>query len=135
MPQPSKRAVWLLAGLCVAVALLVVLTLQGLRSSTEPAKPSNAAVPTTPSRATATPGTTPAVPDETPPWKTTPQTTGTLPPGTVPAWQVNPPPPDPSTPPPPAPREPANPALHRPAMDNPGGVNGARPERKVPGVE
>jgi hypothetical protein len=107
---------WILIALAAAVALLVALTLRGLHGTSE----SPAAAPP---RAQ---GTT-----ETPPWQATPSNTANLPPGTVPASQVNPPPPDPSTPLPPPPREPPNPAVDRPALDNPGGVNGDRPERVV----
>lgn len=126
---------WILAGLFAVAALLVGLTLQGLYGSTErpQPEPGNANAP---SRASAAGPGVPGQPTkETPPWQATPQNTTTLPPGTVPAWQVDPPPPDPSLPLPPPPREPPNPALQRPPMDNPGGVNGDRPERTVPGVE
>jgi hypothetical protein len=125
-----------MAALSVVVGLLVGLTLRGLRGPSERATvdPTNAS--TQPSSASRSSVAAPAVPsdrrDETPPWQATPQNTTTLPPGTVPAWQVNPPPPDPSAPIPPPPREPPNPAQHRPAMDNPGGVNGDRPERPAP---
>jgi hypothetical protein len=111
----------LLIGLAVAVALLVVLTLQGLRDSPSDGAAQPPSAPATPAK----------VRTETPPWQATPSNTTDLPPGTVPAWQVDPPRPDPSTPLPPPPREPPNPALHRPALDNPGGVNGDRPERAV----
>jgi hypothetical protein len=122
-----------LAALFGVVALLVALTLLGLRGSgattPEPGRATGASSASSPSRAGSAAG------PETEPWQATPQNTTALPPGTVPAWQVNPPPPDPSAPLPPPPREPANPAQHRPAMDNPGGVNSDRPERPVPGVE
>lgn len=127
----TKRTTWwVLGGLFVAVAALIALTLQGLRSSDDRGSAQKSV--TEPSR---TSGAAPGVPSETPPWQATPENTTTLPPGTVPAWRVNPPPPDPNAPLPPPPKEPPNPALNRPPMDNPGGVNGDRPERKVPGVE
>jgi len=64
---------------------------------------------------------------ETPPWESTPENTPNKGPGFVPAWQVQPAPPishEWSRP-----QEPPNPITHRPPMTNPGGVNGARPER------
>jgi hypothetical protein len=73
--------------------------------------------------------------DETPPWKATPNNTPALPEGTVPTWEVDPPPPDPSAPLPPDPVDPPNPAEHRPPLHNPGGVNGDRPPRLVPGLD
>lgn len=81
------------------------------------------------------PTSAPPLPPETPPWEATPENTPPVAEGFVPAWKVRPPPPDPSVPPPPAPREPPEPARHRPPMDNPGGVNGDRPERPMPGLE
>lgn len=80
------------------------------------------------------PGTPVPLPPEISPWEATPDNTPPLPEGQVPAWEVKPPPPDPSVPPPPAPREPPDPASYRPPMDNPGGVNGDRPERPVSGL-
>lgn len=125
---------WVFAGLFVAAAVFVGLTLQGLRGSNEhaTAQPANAKVQPSAPRS---PGAPEDRRDETPPWQATPQNTTALPPGTVPAWQVNPPPPDPSAPLPPPAHEPPNPATHRPSMDNPGGINGDRPERTAPGVE
>lgn len=125
---------WILGVLFAVAALLAGLTLQGLHGSSDRVtpEPSNAGAAARASTAG------PAVPGQTtemPPWQATPQNANALPPGTVPAWQVDPPPPDPAQPLPPPPREPPNPALHRPAMDNPGGVNGDRPERAVPGIE
>jgi hypothetical protein len=53
----------------------------------------------------------------------------------IPAWVVKPPAPDPRTPLPPAPVEPPSPIAHRPPMHNPGGVNGDRGARPVPGID
>jgi len=120
----------LLGAMGLAVAVLVGLTVHGLRED--------------PTRASATKATaeTPAMTDtggvprhaETPPWQTPRDSKEPLPPGSVPVWRVDPPPPDRAAPMPAAPVEPPNPATHRPAMDNPGGVNGDRPERAVPGL-
>jgi hypothetical protein len=52
----------------------------------------------------------------------------------IPAWKVNLPPSDPNTPQPPLPAEPPDPRTTRLPMHNPGGINGDRPERKVPGL-
>jgi hypothetical protein len=68
------------------------------------------------------------IPKETPPWKSAPSDTPP-PAGFVPAWKIKPPPPRPYVPP--RPIVPLNPIAHRPPMKNPGGVNGARPERTV----
>jgi hypothetical protein len=124
-----------LGALFAVAALLAGLTLQGLRSPSDSPRPESSAGAASSGAAAATPALPGQPGSETPPWQANPQNTTTLPPGTVPAWQVNPPPPDPSLPLPPPPREPPNPAVHRPPMDNPGGVNGDRPERPVPGVE
>lgn len=52
---------------------------------------------------------------ESPPWEAAKQKPEMpLPPGAIPASEVNPPPPDPNEPPPPNPVEPPNPATHRP---------------------
>ena len=141
MVATRKRtaARWALGGLALAVALLVGLTLRGLRDGPEPASTdtdgrAGATRPGTESR-TARPGAPLELPDETPPWRATPGNTSALPAGTVPAWQVHPPAPDPSPPLPPAPVEPPNPAQHRPPMHNPGGVDRDRPARPVPGLE
>jgi hypothetical protein len=71
---------------------------------------------------------------DTPSWESTPSNTGKPDRGFVPAWKVNPPRPDPSAPTPPTPFAPPDPQQNRPAMQNPGGINGVRPERKVPGI-
>lgn len=67
------------------------------------------------------------VPRATPAWLAQPDEASELAEGYVPAWQVQPPAPTEWTPP--APREPPNPIEHQPPMENPGGVNGDRPER------
>lgn len=72
--------------------------------------------------------------DATPPWQTTPENSPPLPAGYVPAWVVKPPAPDPNGALP-EPVEPPDPLTTPPPMDNPGGVNGDRPERPVPGLE
>jgi hypothetical protein len=135
-PEPKRtRARWALGALLLAVALLVGLTLHGLREGPQPvAKDADSRAATAgPANESsiAGPRVPPGLADETPPWQATPENTGALPAGTVPAWQVHPPRPDPSAPLPPAPVEPPNPAEHRPPIHNPGGVNGDRPERTV----
>jgi hypothetical protein len=67
--------------------------------------------------------------DETPPWESTPETIGPVPPHHVSAWKVRVPRPGADGPLPTPPHEPPDPATYRPPMDNPGGVNGDRPER------
>ena len=64
---------------------------------------------------------------ETPPWKSTPENTPSAGPGFIPAWKIQPP--QPTAHEWPAPVQPPNPATNSPPMYNPGGVNGARPER------
>jgi hypothetical protein len=121
--KPRRRAKtrkighWLLVALCAATALLAGLTLSGIRRANERASldPNNTSGPA--ALRSKDPSALMKVPDEIPPWKATPVNTPALPPGTVAAWQVNPPPPDPSSPPPPPPHEPPNPALLRPSMD------------------
>ncbi len=139
-PEPGPtRARWALGGSLLAVALLVGLTLHGLRDGPPPVSTDTDGRAATTGAATALPiagrRVSPGVAAETPPWRATPGNTSALPAGTVPAWRVKPPPPDRSTPLPPAPVEPPNPAEHRPPVHNPGGVNRDRPERRVPGRE
>jgi len=69
------------------------------------------------------------------PWEATPETSPEVPEHHLPAWEVNPPPPDLNRPPPPPPRDTRDPATYRPPKHNPGGVNGDRPPREVPGLE
>ncbi len=57
---------------------------------------------------------------------------GTVPPNQVPAATMHPPVPNGASLPTPVP--PPDPATHRVAPDNPGGVNGERPPRTLPGV-
>ncbi len=121
-----KRAGWWIVGLVGATAALGAVTLYGLKRKPEPAPGGVSAQPQVVTRA--------GQPAEGPPWHAPPGDARALPPGTVPVEQIKPPPPDPSAPPP-APREPKNPATHRPPVHNPGGVDGDRPSRKVPGVE
>jgi hypothetical protein len=54
--------------------------------------------------------------------------------GYIPARQISLPVPLGDAEPPPIPQEPPNPQLWQPAMHNPGGVNGGRPPRPVPGI-
>jgi hypothetical protein len=53
----------------------------------------------------------------------------------VPAWAVNPPRPDPNEAPPRPSQEPPGSPDYRPPTHNPGGVNGDRPARPVPGLD
>jgi hypothetical protein len=131
------RARWPLGALALAVALLVGVTVHGLRDPPRP--PSTDAgrrtVPAAPPPSVVSRAAGSELADETPPWKATPNNTPALPEGTVPPWEVDPPPPDPSAPLPPDPVDPPNPAEHRPPLHNPGGVNGDRPPRPVPGLD
>jgi hypothetical protein len=131
-PKPT-RARWVLGALLLPVILIVALTLHGLRDGPQPVSTDAAGRAATTGPATespiAGPRVSPGLADETPPWRARPESTSALPAGTVPAWRVNPPPPDPSPPLPPAPIEPPNPAKHRPPLHNPGGVDGDRPAR------
>lgn len=109
----------ILAALAVAVVVLVALTLRGLRDDSSPAP--NAARTARSVAVAASPSTA---------WQAPIGTEESDPmPGTVPVSQLDPPRPDPAMPMPVLPAPPPNPALHRPPMDNPGGVNGDRPER------
>ena len=115
-PPQAKRTVWILAALAAAVALLLGVTLRGLRSADDAApredlRAAESSAAPSPRRLVATS----TLADETPPWEVKPTTAASsLPPGSVPAWKVNPPPPEPRTPP--TPHEPLNPAVHRPPM-------------------
>jgi hypothetical protein len=113
----------LLGALALTVALLVGLTVDGLRE--ESSRGTRAAARA--SRAELPSATEPA------PWHAAAdEPVSELPPGTVPVSRIDPPRPDLAMPLPQRPVEPPNPALHRPPMDNPGGVNGDRPERPSP---
>jgi hypothetical protein len=54
-------------------------------------------------------------------------------PGYIPAWRLNIAPPE-QVPPPTVNADRPDPAKYRPSMDNPGGVNGDRPERAMPPI-
>ena len=66
-------------------------------------------------------------PPELTPWDRRPDNTPPLPPHQVPAWEVQPPPPD--LPPLPPPVEPPDPLEYEPPRDNPNGVEGERGPR------
>jgi len=69
-----------------------------------------------------------------PPWEARPENApGKVPEHQIPAWKVLVPPPVAWTPPPPV--EPPNPITHPPPMHNPGGYDGDRPPRPVPGLK
>jgi hypothetical protein len=107
----------LLVGIFAAVALLVGLTLYGIRDSNQHAtlaRKLSDEIP--PWQVTSANTPDPSSPSAAGPAATTARSTA-LPPGTVPAWQINPPAPDPSAPLPPPPHEPPNPALHRPSTE------------------
>jgi hypothetical protein len=53
----------------------------------------------------------------------------------VPASRLQPPGADPHPVLPPTPQEPPDPVTHQPPMHNPGGVDGDRPPRAVPGID
>jgi hypothetical protein len=73
-------------------------------------------------------------PKDIKPWEAPEVDPRTLPPGHLTPQQVGITPPDPVViPPPPVPPPP--PHLHTPPMHNPGGVNGDRPPRPVPGLD
>jgi hypothetical protein len=135
----------LLLGGLIAVGVIVGLMLENLfrtrAVSVAGVVPTKTSVAPTPDRLYPTPppqvGKAPVATAErpmVPPWEATPQNTPPVPPGHIPAWQVKPPRPDP-TPPPPPPVPPPDPATHRPPMHNPGGVDGDRPPRPVPGLQ
>jgi hypothetical protein len=116
MKPPQKRTAWILAALCAAVALLLALTLHGVqvthdRAARDGKEATAPPSPTSRARRVVVPST---LADETPPWEVKPTAAASLPPGTVPAWKVDPPRPEPRTPP--EPREPPNPAVHRPPI-------------------
>jgi len=67
------------------------------------------------------------------PWQATPENTPQVDDHHIPAWKVPTPGPVAWTPPPVI--EPPNPVETRPPSQNPGGVNGDRPPRKVLGLE
>jgi hypothetical protein len=130
----------LVAGILV-LGVVVGLLLEGLYR-TRPVTPSAAA----PTSAAAAPApraapvggagraaAAPAPTKELQAWEVTPANSPPVPPGHVPAWQVKPPPPEP-VPAPAAPVEPPDPATYRPPLHNPGGVDGDRPPRQVPGL-
>lgn len=74
-------------------------------------------------------------PDGVAPWEANPRNTTSVPDHTLPAWIVKPPRPGDFHEPQRLPtHEPANPATHRPPDQNPGGVNGDRPERTGAGL-
>ena len=67
------------------------------------------------------------------PWEATPGNTPVVDDHHIPAWKV--PTPRPVAWTHPAVSQPANPITRSPPMNNPGGVNGDRPPREVPGFE
>lgn len=91
-----------------------------------------------------TPPTPSELPSETPtgltpvkeikPWEAPDVDPATLPPGHYTPRQVGATPPDP-VPSQPVPVPPPPPHLYTPPKDNPGGVNGTRPPRPVPGLD
>lgn len=120
----SAGAKTLLGTLVVTVVVLVGLTVHGLREEVTPASASRTA-----SVSAVVVGTSEAAP-----WQAAASPAAILP-GTVPVSQIDPPRPDPAMPMPAGPVPPPNPALHRPPLDNPGGVDGDRPARAVPGLD
>jgi hypothetical protein len=106
-----------------------------------PASPVSASLPSSrpPPAATAEPreqAPEAAGPAPLEPWQVSRENTPPPPEGYVPAWKVRPPRPEQlGQVPLPPPREPPEPSLHRPPVENPGGVNGDRPARPVPGIE
>jgi hypothetical protein len=115
------------------IATVAVLVLAGLPGgAVKPSVPS-AAHRDAPLPVRAEPRLVPVpIPNETPPWESTPDNTPAGTPGIIPAWRVHPPPPPAVQPP--TLIVPANPAEHRPPLDNPGGFNGGRSPRPVPGL-
>ena len=113
----------LLATLVIVVVVLVGLTVHGLREDSSPASVSREAKTASPLASA-----------ETTPWQAA-ASPETILPGTVPVSQIDPPRADPAMPMQALPAPPPNPALHRPPMDNPGGVDGDRPARTVPGLD
>ncbi len=125
-PAKQRAGAWALGALLLVVAALVGLTLHGLRDP----RGATRTLATGSAARSPHPGSGAPVHDsEIAPWHATPENASAALPGTVPAWRVNPPRPDPSIRMPLPPDEPPNPAQHRPPLHNPGGVNGDRPER------
>lgn len=133
---------WARGALLLTGVLLLGFTVQWLRerpqpestdakeraASTSPSRTHNLSRPATNSSAAGQ-----RVPseraDETPPWQVPAQDTATLPPGTVPTWRIDAPPPDPSAPLPAPPAPAPNPAEHRPPLHDPGALDRDRPQR------
>ncbi|HEY3353531.1 MAG TPA: hypothetical protein VGQ83_09800 [Polyangia bacterium] len=142
--RPLGPRLALVAGV-VVLGVLVGLLLEGLyrtrpvdeakaAAAPQAAGPAAAPAPRPPAAGPALTGAAAVTPEkQIPPWEATPANTPPPPPGHIPAWVVKPPRPEPSAPPAP-PVEPPDPATHRPPMHNPGGVNGDRPPRPVPGL-
>lgn len=158
MPSPSKResaagglARGLIGGALVLLAGAGVYSMSGGSNSTSapppaaggaaPASPVSASVPFSRTTPAATPEPRARAPEADgpaalEPWQVSRENTPPPPEGYVPAWKVRPPRPEQlSQVPLPPPREPPEPSLHRPPVENPGGVNGDRPARPVPGIE
>jgi hypothetical protein len=129
-PRRGSRPLVLLAGvLLVAAAVGIGLELQHRRDDAAAGAGGSDATGSG-SRSGGRPGA--KVP---PPWEATPDNSPPVPKGQIPAWVVKPPRPDPTLQPPPVPHPPPDPAVFQPPMHNPGGVNGDRPPRPVPGLD
>jgi len=142
----SKKGKFPVVGITAGVAFVVVGVLVGFllegiyrksptidtRTSTEAAK---AGEPGAPGSSSAR-RRAPAIGDRATP--TRPRAAGDqpLPPGFEPSTPADDPPPDDRYDhPAPESKPPPDPATYRPPMHNPGGVNGDRPPRPIPGVE
>lgn len=111
--SPLTAAKWILGvGLVLLVAVIGLTSFGDKKRTSETAGASKSvAARSEPSDAKPTP---PRVAEEVPPWEAARQKQEALPPGLVPASEIDPPPPDPNIPRPLPPIEPPNPATHRP---------------------
>jgi hypothetical protein len=140
MSSPRTKRWWPSASLLVLTLGVAIAALIGLRRDRrepnaprevsslrgEPVNPPGAVARAETAAVTADPGRRAA------PWDATPESSPPVPAGHVPAWEVAPP--APASPPARPIRLPDDPARSRPAMHNPGGVDGVRPPRPVPGL-
>jgi hypothetical protein len=133
-PQPALPYVIIAATVAIGVALgsmVESIYRSPLLSPRVAAPPDSPRLPAGPDRALGRP--VPLRRDPVP-WEAKPSDPPPPSPRYIPAWQVNPPRPDAHLPPPPPPPELPNPQLTTPSKHNPGGVNGDRPARPIPGL-
>jgi len=131
----GREARWLLLGSSVLLGVTMAFLLESLHRTSPrfASQPTMADVQPTPIPAASQLVKPVPLAKQILPWDSRRQDSPSAP-EYIPAWKVNPPRPDPNALPPPRPVEPTNPQLTKPPRDNPGGVNGDRPERPVPGM-